>query len=774
MGATGMAHLHEFTGVGVLLACALLAGCTGDVPTGGSAAAADWVGSASCAECHAQEHADWSGSNHARAMQHATAATVLGDFDDATFTLGDITSRFHRDGSRFLVTTDGADGRLATFEVHYTFGVHPLQQYLVRFEDGRMQALDLAWDARPREQGGQRWIHLHPDDGVRAGDPLHWTGPNLNWNFMCADCHSTGVSKGHDLATNTYKTTWREINVSCESCHGPGSSHVAWARGRKDDARPAAAGDPMGLVHRIPPRGVFAFAPGERIARRTDPHPHAEPESCAQCHARRTPLTDTPEAGRTALDTHLVSLLEDPLYHADGQIRDEVFEYGSYVQSRMHQAGVTCSDCHQPHSGRLIAEGNNLCSRCHDASYYDQPSHHHHAPGTRGAACVDCHMPERHYMVVDPRRDHSIRVPRPDLSVRHGTPNACNQCHKEKDASWAAGHVDGWLREAGKQPPGEHWTGAIDAGRRGTPGATGLLAAAATRVEWPGIVRGTAAAMLASSNGQQALSALQQASRDTDPFGRLGAVRGMEERDEAERIRVLGPLLDDPVRAVRTAAAAALADVSASLPAGQQEHFRRAAGEYVAFQRANGDRDWAHVNLGIFHARQGRVDEAIAACRTALRLDPGSVRGATNLADMLRAQGRDDEGEKVLRDALARAWEKPPLQHALGLLLVRKGEREQGMRLLAEAAAGAPQVSRYAYVHAVALHGEGKVDAAIAYLTEARRRFPDDRDVLQALLAWTRESQGPAAAIPWAEKLLALDPGDAELRAILQQLRSGR
>lgn len=769
-----MPHLPAFPGTVALLACALLAACRGDDPRQAPAPTADWVGAAACAACHAQEHADWQGSNHARAMQHATEATVLGDFADATFTNDGLTTRFHRDGSRFLVTTDGRDGRLATFEVHYTFGVHPLQQYLVRFDDGRMQALDIAWDARPREQGGQRWIHLHAGDGVRAGDPLHWTGPNLNWNFMCADCHSTGVSKGHDLATDTYKTTWRELNVSCESCHGPGSTHVTWARNRKDAATPVAAGDAMGLVHRIPPRGMFAFAPGERIARRTDPHPHAEPESCAQCHSRRTPLTEGHQPGRPALDTHLVSLLEDPLYHADGQIRDEVFEYGSYVQSRMHRAGVTCSDCHQPHSGRLIAEGNNLCSRCHDATHYDQPSHHHHAAGTRGAACVDCHMPERHYMVVDPRRDHSIRVPRPDLSVRHGTPNACNQCHKDKDASWAAGHVDSWLRTAGKEPPAEHWTGAIDAGRRGTPGSARLLAAAAVRSEWPGIVRGTAAAMLANDSGQQALDALLQASRDEDAFTRLGAVRGMENRTEAERIRVLAPLLRDPVRAVRTAAAAALADAAGALDAAQQQHFEAAAAEHVAFQRTNGDRDWAHVNLGIFLAKQGRIDEAIEACRTALRLDPGSVRGATNLADMLRARGRDDEGEKVLRDALARAWEKPPLQHALGLLLVRKGEREQGLRLLADAAAGAPQVSRYAYVHAVGLHGEGKVEAAIAYLTEARRRFPDDRDVLQALLAWSRESQGPAAAVPWAEKLLALDPEDAELRALLQELRTGR
>ena len=735
---------------------------------------ATWAGSASCAECHATEHRDWQGSHHAMAMQHATEATVLGDFADATFEYEGTTTRFHRDGSRFLVTTDGPTGALATYEVDFTFGVDPLQQYLTRFEDGRMQALDIAWDSRPREAGGQRWIHLHPDDAVRAGDPLHWTGPNLNWNFMCADCHSTGVAKGHDLASDTYRTTWREINVSCESCHGPGSSHVAWARARKDTTTPAAAGDAMGLVHRFPKRGVFAFAPGERIARRTDPHPHTEPESCAQCHSRRTPLTAAYEAGRPALDTHLVSLLEDPLYHADGQIRDEVFEYGSWVQSRMHQAGVTCSDCHQPHTGRLIAEGNNLCSRCHDSSYYDQPTHHHHVPGARGSSCVDCHMPERHYMVVDPRRDHSMRVPRPDLSVRHGTPNACNQCHTDKDATWAAGHVDQWLRSAGKEPPGPHWTTAVDAGRRGTPGAGALLAAAVTKADWPGIVRGTAAAMLVSAPGAPASQALAAAARDGDAFVRLGAVRGMEERSADERVRTLAPLLRDPVRAVRTAAAAALADATQTLPADARADFDRAAREYVAFLQANGDRDWAHVNLGLFEARQGRTGEAASAYRTALRLDPGSVRAATNLADLLRAQERDAEGEKVLREALARAWEKPPLQHALGLLLVRRGEKAQGLALLAEAAAGAPRVSRYAYVHAVGLHGEGRVDEAIAHLTEARKHFPNDRDTLQALVLWQRDRHGPAAAVPWAEKLLALDPEDAEVRALLQQLRSAR
>ncbi len=193
------------------------------------AAAPTIVGSAACGGCHQSEMAAWRGSQHALAMQAATAQTVLGNFDDASFTHAGLTSRFFRRDGGFFVSTDGPDGKLAEFQIRYTFGVYPLQQYLIAFPDGRLQALGIAWDARPKDRGGQRWFHLYPDRTLHAGDPLHWTGIDQTWNFMCAECHVTELHKNYDAAGNTYATTWAEIGVGCEACHGPGSAHVAWA-----------------------------------------------------------------------------------------------------------------------------------------------------------------------------------------------------------------------------------------------------------------------------------------------------------------------------------------------------------------------------------------------------------------------------------------------------------------------------------------------------------------------------------------------------------------
>jgi hypothetical protein len=210
--------------------------------------AATFVGSETCAVCHQAETQLWRGSQHKLAMDHATDKSVLGDFNDAMFEYYGVHSRFFRRDGKFLVETDGPDGKLATFEIKYTFGVDPLQQYLVEFPDGRLQALSLAWDSRPTDKGGQRWFHLYPDEDIRYDDVLHWTKLNQNWNFMCAECHSTGVRKNYDAASDRFATTWAEISVGCETCHGEGSRHVVWAREQQSWWPFAKRDDPTALA----------------------------------------------------------------------------------------------------------------------------------------------------------------------------------------------------------------------------------------------------------------------------------------------------------------------------------------------------------------------------------------------------------------------------------------------------------------------------------------------------------------------------------------------
>ena len=383
---------------------------------------AHFVGGTICATCHAAETARWEGSHHAQAMQVATPATVLGDFADKKLDHFGVVTTFSRAGEKFMVHTDGPDGSLHDYAIAYTFGVYPLQQYLIAMPGGRLQALGIAWDRRPKEQGGQRWFHLYPDQKLPAGDRLHWTGRDQTWNYMCADCHSTNLNKGYDLTTNTYDTSWSDMSVSCEACHGPGSRHVAWAQ-MHAAASPNAPGlsstDREGLTNwlKATDQGHWEMNPETGIARRTEPLASAEVDACAACHSRRRVIAKDALPSTPLLDSYAPADLEPGLYHADGQIDGEVFEYGSFVQSRMFHAGVTCSDCHEPHGLALRAEGNALCGQCHMPAKFDTAEHHHHEPDSVGAKCVNCHMPTKTYMMVDRRRDHSLRVPRPDLSV---------------------------------------------------------------------------------------------------------------------------------------------------------------------------------------------------------------------------------------------------------------------------------------------------------------------------------------------------------------------
>ncbi|MGI9381753.1 MAG: multiheme c-type cytochrome, partial [Methyloligellaceae bacterium] len=267
-----------------------------------------YVSAKVCAECHKDAYDAWKGSHHDWALKHANKDSVLGDFDDAVFEHLDTRSRFFRRGGRFLVETDGPDGKLAEFEIKYTVGVEPLQQYLIELDRGRLQALDIAWDTERR-----RWFHLYPGRKLEAGDGLHWTGPYKTWNARCAECHQTNFVKGYAPKAGSYQSRWSELNVACESCHGPGAAHVLWARDPEAFRQRQRGGvDDKGLS--------VAFAKGNA---------ETEIQLCATCHSRRSSLgADSAPPGAKFADHYRLALLRDGLYHADGQIDDEVYVYG--------------------------------------------------------------------------------------------------------------------------------------------------------------------------------------------------------------------------------------------------------------------------------------------------------------------------------------------------------------------------------------------------------------------------------------------------------------
>jgi predicted CXXCH cytochrome family protein len=667
-------------------------------------------------------------------MQEAIGASVLGNFDDATFSYAGVTSTFFRRGERFFVRTDGPDGRLADFEIAYTFGVEPLQQLLVPYRDGRLQALGIAWDSRPAAEGGQRWFHLYPGEAVDHENVLHWTRAAQTWNGACAACHSTGLEKGYDPGADRYTTTWREIDVSCEACHGPGSSHVEWARNGADDSE-AARGLPVAFHDRRDVR--WAMNPATGIARRSEaPGRQVEVEACGRCHALRSAIRADPVWGGSLLETHRPELVLTDLYFPDGQIRDEVYEYGSFRQSRMYAAGVTCSDCHDPHGLELRAEGNDLCAQCHLPARFDTPDHHLHAVGSPGSQCVACHMPERTYMVIDRRRDHSIRIPRPDLADRLGTPNPCAACHADRSNAWAAEALE---RVHGQPAPPPPFAEAFAADDRRLPGAGRALAEAAAGPTLSGILEASALARLGSWPGAASPELVETALADPEPLVRLGAVLAAAGLDPAERLSLVGPALSDPVMGIRQEAARTLAsEPDTGLTGEQRAAFDRAAGEVLTGLEANADRPWALLDRAAFLALRGDLPAAERSARAAIRIEPLEAQTWVALAEVQLLGGRDADAERSLRRGLARIQEAADLEHALGLLLLRQGRLVEAIDPLGRAAEIRPDVPSYLYAYAVALREAGQRSRALEVAARLQVLVPDDPDV-RRLIAELRE-----------------------------------
>jgi predicted CXXCH cytochrome family protein len=740
-----------------------------------SDAAAKFAGSQTCAGCHQAEAELWRGSHHKLAMDHATDKSVLGDFADASFDHYGVRSRFFRKDGKFFAETDGPDGKLAVFEIKYTFGVDPLQQYLIEFANGRLQALSIAWDCRPKEKGGQRWFHLYPNEDIRHDDVLHWTKLNQNWNFMCAECHSTGVRKNYDAVNDRFSTTWSEISVGCEACHGAGSPHVAWAHEKQRWWPSRKSDDPtMGLAERFTERRDATWSPnaarGTAIRSSAPRTLRAEVETCGRCHARRGQFSEAWVPGRWLSETHMVSPLSRGLYHADGQMLDEVYEYGSFKQSKMFAAGVTCSDCHEPHGGKLRASADGVCLQCHASDKYAAPTHHGHAAMNPPLSCASCHMPERTYMVVDRRHDHSFRIPRPDVSAKLGTPNACNDCHNDKTAEWAASAVERW--HGPNRKGWQNFAAAFHAAWTGKSDAAALLGAVAADRDVPAFTRAGALTELRSLVSPSNVNLVRAELSDPDPMVRIGALDMLERVPANQLWPLVSPLLSDSNRGVRIRAALLLAAVpTASQPPADRERFDHAAGEFVAAQRLNADRPEARSALANFYARRSLAAEAEAEYRAALQLSPQFVPAAINLADLYRQLKREGDGESVLRTAVAASPADAGLHHALGLALTRIKRTDEAIAELRRAAELEPGRARYVYVYAVALNSAGRGDNAIAVLKEALARHPEDRDILLALATFSRDAGNLASALEYAERLARLAPADPDIGNLVQTLR---
>ncbi len=723
----------------------------------------DFVSSQVCSECHAEQFGRWKGSHHDLAMQHATEETVLGDFSDVVLEHDGRTTRFFRRDGSFWVNTEGPDGKPADYLISYTFGADPLQQYLIEFPGGRYQCLDVAWDVNL-----DRWFDVFPGDLVEPGDEYHWTGRFQTWNLQCADCHSTFFEKNYNQGTDSYTSTYQEINVGCESCHGAGAQHVELAR-QWDSGRPE--GEPLGLL--------------------VDLDKSNAPEvlnACAACHSRRTAITDSHMPGARFEDDYRLAMLDIDLYHSDGQIREEVYVLGSYLQSKMHQAGVSCVDCHDPHGLGLWLPGDSTCTQCHSPEapldrfptlkqkVYADPSHHFHPPESEGARCVNCHMPETTYMVIDPRRDHSLRVPRPDLTEALGTPNACNECHEDQSAEWASARIEEWY---GQERPA-HYGSALGSVLSGDPvGIRSLLALPFDEAQ-PVIVRASAVDRLPPGEQvtlQVAVGLLNQ--DELDSTLRASALASLLEAPVQLLVAIVPRFLRDPARIVRIEAANVLAgEAEAQLDDEQRKSFEAAFIEFEEAQLANSDSPFAHLNLGVVFERRGQVPRAIAAYRKALELDSGFLPAIFNLANLLNAAGRVDQAALLLRDAIERFPREGELQYSLGLLLAGAGQVAESVEALRMATLAMPDRARIHYNLGLAYSQSDQKIEAEGALMRALRLEPTEPDFMYALATFYLEIDELERALEHANQLAAAvpgAPGPEQLRAeIVKRLEEER
>lgn len=711
---------------------------------------ARFVGSAACKKCHEATYKKWFASDHRLAMAEARDDTVLGDFNDVRYTdpHNHVTSRFYRKDGKFFVETEGPDGKPGQFEITYTFGAYPLQQYLVPFPGGRLQCLNIAWDVEKKT-----WYRLPPYDVASSQDWLHWTRGGQTWNAMCAECHSTNVTKGYNPETGDYHTTWSEITVGCEACHGPGSKHLEWA-----ELPPLARSrtDNFGLTVRT---GNISSEAQIRL--------------CAPCHSRRFQLGDNRHVQGNLLNLLVPELLREGLYFPDGQILAEDYVYGSFVQSKMYQRGVRCSDCHDVHSLKRHKEGNALCTQCHRAEVYDSKAHHfhkavHEGKPSEGHLCVKCHMPGRYYMGIDYRPDHSLRVPRPDLSAKLDTPNACmaQGCHADKTLDWNIEAFSKWYGQTRKPQYGT----VIAAGRAHTPEAEADLIRLAEDPLLPAIVRATGLSLLRSSPSEASHACLARALDDADALIRYTAIRSLEYFDAETRLRRIAPKLYDPVKAVRMEAAMLLSVLPEDrLRKDDRAAFHKALDEYRAAMEYNADLAPQRYNLGNLAANLKDGPRAIAEYKRAIAIDSRFYPAKVNLAMLYNREGKNRDAERLLREVVAQEPGLYEVSYSLGLLLAEMRQYRDAEQYLAKAAAGLHYGRAY-YNQGQVLLVLGEPQRAEQAFLQALALSPRDQAAFGALAGLYLRAGQTDKARELAGRLLRETPDFAPARQLLERL----
>jgi len=727
---------------------------------------ATFVGRESCIKCHQDEYNSWKGSDHDLAMDSATDETVLGDFNNVEFERAGFVSRMYKKDGKFFVHTLGPGGKPGDFQIAYTFGYRPLQQYLVPFEDGRLQCLQITWDTE-----NKRWYHLsdsvHNGEIIKPDDWLYWTNNGQNWNGMCAECHSTNLRKNYDPQTHVFHTTWSEIDVSCEACHGPASEHLKWAELQKNK-RPRDGN--FGLVVK-----TGNISQNDLIGQ------------CAYCHARRTSFTDFVNPRKNIFNIISPQLPVEPYYHVDGQILEEDYVYSSFTQSKMYMNNVKCTDCHDVHSLKVKYGGENkLCEQCHVKADYDTYKHHFHKypdedgkpivlnNGKRiidvgeGSKCINCHMPGGYYMGVDFRRDHSMRIPRPDLSIELGTPNACNsRCHPDKSAKWAAGFTEKWYGLKKRPQFGETFAEAI----KGDTSCIDKLAGITADKLNPPIIRAAATKYLGQYPSQKSFDIIKRMLHDPNPMVRNEAISSFPAIAWNEFVGYLAPMLNDSTRLVRLNASSELVAVPDEyIDSVTKVDLNRGIKEYIEVMNYSADFAASRHNLGNLYSNLGDYKKAEENYKEAIRIDNLFYPAKVNLAMLYNKQGYNNKAEILLKDVIKNHPELSDTYYSLGLLMAENGDYIAAAGYLITASELMPDRSRVHYNLALTLQYLKRMPEAEKAFLNAWKLDPENGSYISALVGFYLNTDNKSKARKYLVNWIKLHPDDKSAKEMLDEI----
>lgn len=700
-----------------------------------------YAGAEACAKCHAGIQHEWAESRHDKMMQPATKQSVEGDFAQGKLVLRGSTYLLQYSNGAYSITESDLTGKAWQHRVQYTLGNRRIQHYLTTLPDGRIVLIPPTWDNIRK-----KWFHdldIHNPEEA-PGSPFQV------WNKTCYSCHVSREEKNFDLQRFRYRTTWQDLGINCERCHGPGREHIAnAATAANADARAAAKGTIVNFARLDSARSTMV---------------------CAQCHSFRDIYADGFQAGANYYDFFLPVMeyrlpeSEDPAYWPDGRTRWLSNEALGLWQSECFlKGGATCVTCHsRPHNtdidrnAQLRPDNNTLCARCHTAIAAQISAHSHHTAHSSGSSCVECHMPATVISLQARIRDHSMSVPVPENTIRHSIPNACNLCHKDKDAAWALRQTTAWYGGKSRQNRIRR-ADAFTQARKGDPAAIPALLEILTDSSGGPWIRANAAGYLGSfPNDPAAYDAMLHSFSDPEPLVRATAAAAIRPR-AAQREAVapeLVTLLTDPVRTVQMSAAIALVAMGVQpFPGEDGARFERAKELYRARAELNSDDAEQQLAAGKFFFLSGDMDGAVAAFRASLKLAP------TLPAQYLLAQSVAKKGDFPSAREILKAIPRDDPQYASAQRLLAEVEVQDRGHGETPSQNSANQNS----ADAEARFLEGQVQYQNEYYGAALKDFEQALD-LAPQAAWAAKAQVYRAIC--LEKLARTGEAEAAMQAL--------